>query len=157
MYGLIKEQSGFTIVEVLVAIVLIVLLAIIFLPVFGTTVGNIFFHGEADRAMTLASDKMEEAYTRQPFSYPDYDGLKDLLEEKNGNYVADIDELYDYDAKPAESDFNFAIEPSTPINVDGDAYAEFNVVGYELTIVVFYDQGDDYEKLTSFVRGEPDD
>ncbi len=155
MYSLIKEQSGFTIVEVLVAIVLIVLLAIIFLPVFGTTVGNIFFHGEADRAMTLASDKMEEAYTRQPFSYPDYDGLKDLLEEKNGNYVDDIDELYDYDEKPADKDFNFAIEPSTPIDVDGDEYTA--VVGYELTIVVFYDQGDDYEKLTSFVRGEPDD
>lgn len=135
-----KKQDGFTLVEILVAVVVLLIIATAFVPIFRTSFVNIFTYGQRDKAMALASEKMEIFYARQPL---DNNEIDKILEELSGNYISDLNNLYNYQ----NNDYNYTYE-DTFMPVEG----ENNIIGYKITIVAFYISGDRYIELSSFVR-----
>ena len=136
----LKKQDGFTLIEVIVAVVILLIIATTFVPIFRTSFVNIFTYGHKDKAMALASEKMEIFYANQPLDNTD---ITNILGELNGNYVSDVNDLYTYQ----NNDYNYTYK-DTFMPVEG----EDNIVGYVITIVSFYQNGDRYIELESFVR-----
>jgi len=155
MKNFLLKNKGFTLVEVIVSMAILALIATAFVPLFGFSFTNIFSYGERDKAMSVASDIMEELYATQPFSEESKiaDFINDDLdlEDLDGNKIAgnEVDnenELRDdYDNKNV---FNYLVKDNN-MEING---TEIN--GYEVTIVVFYKNGERHVTLTSFVRGE---
>lgn len=139
----IKNQQGFTVIEVVVSMVILVIMAAAFVTVFGTGFVNIFSAGSKNEAMTIASGNLEELYARQPLSASE---IKTYLSGENGNLV-DLSALYDYEKDDA---FNFTVEPVTAYTGTPD------VSGSIVKIVVFYRGGERHVMLSSFIREELD-
>ena len=133
------NKKGFTLVEVIVSMAILALIATAFVPLFGFSFTNIFSYGERDKAMSVASDIMEELYAEQPL--PDNFSIDD---------IEGIDENSDYFIYNSESRFK-VLKLEEDFDIDGD-----NITGYKVTIEVPYKDGDKERDvtLTSFVRGE---
>ncbi len=141
--GAFKKQDGFTLVEVIVAVVILLIIAMAFVPLFSTGTINIFSFGHRDKAMALGSEKMEIFYANQPLDNGKIDEIIDTL---SGNYVIDSNDLHTYQG----NGYNFSTEESfMPIEYESD------VSGYKVTIVVFYQNGEKHVTVVSFVRGAP--
>lgn len=128
-----QREKGFTMVEVLISMAIISLLAMSFIPLFSSSLVNIFSYGERERAMTAASDIMEHLYARQPFDEEDdieYE-IDELINENNENNKYE--------------DFSFDDEIDKEVIED--------VEGYKVTIEVKYQNEERKVTLTSFVRG----
>ena len=153
MNRLLKKQNGFTLVEVIVAVTILLVIAFAFVPLFSTTFANIFAYGEKDRAMSFASDQMEELYAIQPLS-SNPDEAKSEVEDKleEGVHIEDRDNLYKLVSENnnygADWKFNYYLGEKKPV-VDDD-----NIEGYQVDVVVFYHDGERYVELTSFVRSD---
>ncbi len=140
MLGSMKSQEGLTLVEVIIAIMLLVIIAAAFVPLFSTSFANIFTYGHKDRAMASASELFEELYANQPFA--NADAIEVIL---GSSYKVEEEDLTDYSG----NDYNYHIEESfQPISGVAD------VDGFKVTIVYFYQDGDKYVQLSSFVRGD---
>jgi len=138
---LVNNQKGLTLIEVIIAVTILTIIAVAFIPLFSTSFSNIFAYGDKDLTMAYASDQMEMLYSRQPFS--NVDELKNKL--SGGQSVDTRDDLYSYNP---DYDFNYYIEG---VNIsDGDT----DINGYKVTIVSFYREGDRKVELSSFIRGE---
>ena len=147
---LIKGKKGFTLVEVIVSMAILALIAAAFVPLFGFSFTNIFSYGERDKAMSVASDIMEELYSLQPL-----EANKELSGSfsKNGTNDLKISDLgengtYEYNGREFEVlDFD---DDFTAISNEDD------ITGYKVTIEFPYKEGDKerHVTLTSFVRGE---
>ena len=138
MYKLIKTSKGFTLVEVIVSMAILVLIATVFVPLFGYSFTNIFSYGERDTAMSVASDIMEELYAEQPLQAGSIADI-DSIEKDNSDYFIYND----------ESEFNVL-----EFEEDFDVVENNGITGYKVTIEVPYKDGDRHVTLTSFVRGE---
>ena len=125
-----QREKGFTMVEVLISMAIISLLAMSFIPLFSSSLVNIFAYGERERAMTAASDIMEHLYARQPFDNGEPD-IEELINENNENNKYE--------------DFSFDDEIDKEVIED--------VEGYKVTIEVKYQNEERKVTLTSFVRG----
>ncbi len=136
----IKKQDGFTLIEVIVAVVILLIIATVFVPIFRTSFVNIFTYGQKDKAMALASEKTEIFYARQPL---DNNDITNIIDELSGNYVSDVNDLYSYQ----NNNYNYTIEESF-MPVENNT----NISGYKITIVAFYLKGDRHVEITSFVR-----
>ena len=143
LYLIKNKQNGFTLVEVIVSMAILSILAVTFLMTFTTGFTNIFASGNKNEAMTLASDKLELLYAKQPISDDDIVSLTDSdifngkFIEENHDALYEYDKDFDYDEEGA---FNFTVEAKE--------------LGYKVTIVSFYQNAERYVTLTSFVRGE---
>ncbi len=137
MQKIFSNEKGLTLVEVIISFAILVIIAFAFIPLFGNVFANIFFFGEKDKAMTQASDYMEVLYAEQPFGADNE--IIALLELNNGTYVDNENNLLNYDEN---FEFNFTL----------DSFETIDVTGYKVTIVVFYENGGQHAKLTSFFR-----
>ena len=133
---IIKNEKGFTLIEVIVSVVILSILAVSFVPLFGFSFTNIFSYGERDKAMSVASNIMEELYAEQP-----------LEEEFSVTDIAGIEDNNDYFIYNGENEFK--LEKDEVLVVDSA-----DITGYKATIEVPYKNGERHVKLTSFVRGE---
>ncbi len=144
MIALLRTQKGFSLIEVIVAVSVLVILAFAFVPLFSTSFANIYTYGNKDQAMTFASDQLEILYASQPFS--EVADITNLLQSEDGQEISSSDDLYIYDQNYS---FNYRIVDSfTPI--DGNNSVE----GYSVTIVVFYHGGERHVEISSFIRGD---
>ena len=140
MKTIIKNNAGLTLVEVIIAMTILVIIAAAFVPLFSTSFAHIFTYGHKDRAMANASELFEELYAKQPFA--DDDEIKDIL---GNEHNVEESNLTNYDDK----DYNYYIDESfQPITGATD------VEGFKVTIVYFYQDGEKYVQLSSFVRGD---
>lgn len=149
---LIKDKKGFSLVEVIVSMAILSILAVAFLPLFGTSFANIFLFGEREGATSYASDKLELLYAGQPFASEGE--LKGVLDNGANGQDCSGGDLYDYDSG---YDFNFCVEETTqPIDNYGSVIepGEGLLEGYKVTIVVFYNNGESHIELSSFIRGD---
>lgn len=130
------NQSGFTLIEVIISIVMLSIVVLSFLTIFSTSSINIFSFGNKNSAMNVASDTMELLYSSQPYS--DSSLVVDRLLLLGGKHTEPISHNH------AGKNFNFSVKDATLLGIDG-----FNV-----TIVAFYKNGERYVELTSFVKGD---
>jgi prepilin-type N-terminal cleavage/methylation domain-containing protein len=137
MRKMFPGQNGFTVLEVIVAIALLLMMSAAVVTVFGSSYSNIFSAGNKNEAMAFASEKMEALYARQPLSAAQ---IQTYLESVNGKFISSGNDVTTYDAN---KDFNFSLETVEPIT---------GISGQKVTIVSFYKNGEAYVTLSSFLR-----
>ncbi len=145
-----KEQKGLTLIEVMIALAILGIIVVAFMPLFGVTFANIYSYGSRDEAKAKAAEQLEELYAEQPFPFegdPDIVGtLKEGVDEYQGEHIEGSEN--DLHTPPKEADFNFSVEENfEPMENEED------VKGYKVTIVFFYQDGERHVELTSFIRG----
>ncbi len=148
LQGYSKEnlKKGFTLIETLVSLAILVIMAALFMTVLSSSIKNIYSSGVTSKSFVFISEEIENLYSMQPLTYEEIEEkLKDKgkiyyvgSEDDEENY---IEEIY---KKPEGKDFNFLIKTH-----DKDGIKGFNVI-----IVYFYNNGEDYVTLTTFFRGE---
>lgn len=136
---LIKNKKGLTLVEIIVAIAILGIVSVTLISVLTTGFVNIVMSGERDRAMSVASNIMEELYANQPLdlSHGEHTDVKDYILEE---YLKEST-FYEYD---------FELEDVTTIS-------EESYQGFEILVKVFYNDGNRHVRLRSFVRGVQND
>jgi prepilin-type N-terminal cleavage/methylation domain-containing protein len=139
MRKMFPGQNGFTVLEVIVAIALLLMMSAAVVTVFGSSYSNIFSAGNKNEAMAFASEKMEALYARQPINAA---GIQTYLESVNGKFISTGNDITIYDADKA---FNFSLETVQPIT---------GVSGQKVTIVRFYRNGSAHVSLSSFLRSD---
>lgn len=131
----LKRSEGFTLIELLASIIILGLIAVAFVNIFSAGFGSIFFAGNRDRAMSYASEVMEQLYRVHGNA-----GFE-------GNTMAVIQGVVD-DVQARAS--GYAIEYSLPPSVE--PFADHEQDGYKVTVTVRYNDGDGKVTLTSFFR-----
>ncbi|MFW6270723.1 MAG: type IV pilus modification PilV family protein [Bacillota bacterium] len=124
MKDIINNQKGLTLIEIMIAIVILGMIFVSFLSFFGGSMADLFYLRNRKEAVALASSKMEKIYALQPVKEEDINDLKQEL--------ADSDDV----------DISFEVKNNSEEN------------GYKVIIKVTYQPGDRTVELTSFVRGE---
>ena len=134
----IKNNKGFTLVEVLISIVILSIIIFSFLHLFGSGFISIFSMGIKDRALAEASDIMEKIYNKQEAE----GGLSGISEiEGIINEISPSLEFFD----------SYSISEILPFENNND-----DIKGYKVTINVTFQSGDVERQasLTSFFRGK---
>ncbi len=124
------QNDGFTLIEVLVAMVILGIMIVAFMNVFGTAFTNIFLSGQRDHAFAQASEVLEVVYDAQRPAGLSHSALSTLLNSIGGNVQYDI------------------VSPITPMTGMSE--------GHKLTIRVPYGFGRT-AILETFVRGDDND
>jgi len=127
---LFSSNKGFSLVEVLVALTVLVILIGAFANFLGWSVTSIFDDGQKTRAIAEAEKKLERLY----YSMDNY--------ASDQEYVGNCNEVTVKDPNRIR---NFCVEEVT--HVGG------NVEGYNVTVVVFYKNGERYVSISSFIEG----
>lgn len=125
--GLMQSQ-GFSLVEVMVASVLLAVLIVTFTNFFGWNVTSIFDTGQRTEAIAEAEKKLEKLhYSMDDYeSDPEYTSPGTVLTYQNRSR-------------------NFCVEE--------ESYAGGSIQGYKVTVVVFYKSGERQAAITSFIQG----
>jgi len=124
----------------LVALAILVVMAALFMTVFGSSVKNIYSSGVKSKSFVSISEEIEKLYSMQPFT--DEEEISNKLSIK-GNEVKLVEKEKLYD-KPEGKDFNFLIETNS----------KNGIKGYNVTFVYFYNNRENYVTITTFFRGE---
>lgn len=134
--AMLKNRKGVTLVEILVAFAILSVIAAAFLLLFSTSITNIFNFGAESRAVARTTENMEALYNLENPTGTDIEAELDAM---NGKKALDSTSLYDYDSN---FNFNYYYEGSdTGLSS-----------GYEVTMVMFYRNGEKYVDLKSFIR-----
>lgn len=144
MFNQLKDKKGFTLVEVIIAMAILGIITISIITVFSSSFSNIFSMGNRSKAIAVASQKLEVLYTI-PISMRDSTTIKNTLLDDETIFV-EGDETLLYQ----QSDKNltrFKIQPKKLMDYNGEK------IGYEITIVVFYQNGQRHVTLNTFIRG----
>ena len=142
---LIENQKGFTLIEIMLALVILGMMAISFLAFFGNSLTNIFQIRARKEALALATNKMENIYALQPVDLSineNYEFMEDLLTAEN--YVVKYDDENDLYKLYAQS------------HKQGIICIEKNDQGFKVSIEINY-RKEKTIKLTSFIRGKEGD
>lgn len=139
----IREQKGFTLLEIVVSIAVIGILATVFFSLFSFGFVGISSVGSKDNAIAQASKLLEQLYGKQGEDGFSEGKIITILEENNGKHVENKEDLYEYEVG---EDIVFFIEEVTPFEGEEDIIVD------EVTIVVFYQNGARHATLTSFFR-----
>lgn len=132
------NECGFSLVEILVAMLLLSVMVIAFFNLFDAGLFNVFSSGQRNDALELAFEKMERLYARtSPTSGNDLNTKDDIHE-----YLTDRDGFFVDDGQDPNSAHPFSFylvdtanEPKVLLTAGVDPY---EVDGVEVTIVVFY-------------------
>ncbi len=125
----LSQNKGFSLVEVLVAMAVLTILVVSFTIFFGWNITSIFETGQRSQAVAEAEKKLEKLH----YSMDNY--------ASDPEYVSSEDVL----VKDPDRDRNFCVEEVT--------YVDGSVEGYNVTVVVFYKNGERYVSLSSFIEG----
>lgn len=132
----LANKKGMTLIEILIAFLLMSILTSAFLLVFSSGVVNILDFGSRSRALAAANEAMEDAYSIQE---PTQELIVAEFNALNGNQITNLPDLYTY---TAGKDFNYFIQ-----------YTDTTVSkGFRVTIVYFFRSGEKFIDLESFVR-----
>lgn len=127
-----NSNQGFTLVEVLVAMVVLTIIVIAFTAFFGWNVTSIFDTGEKSRAIAKAESKLEKLYG----SMENYKNDPDY-----------VDNCENVSIRTGSRDCNFCVTKEA-YNFQGSS-----VDGYNVQVVVFYSNGERHVSLSSFIEG----
>lgn len=131
----LANKKGMTLIEILIAFLLMSILTSAFLLVFSSGVVNILDFGSRSRALAAANQAMEDVYSIQE---PTQGLIVGKLNALNGVQITNSPDLYTYKGK----DFNYFIQ-----------YIDTTVSsGFRVTIVYFFRSGEKFIDLESFVR-----
>lgn len=149
----LKNQKGFTLVEVLISMVILGIVVFSFLNLFGTSFVNIYSMGTKDRAMAKASDIMDILYREQGNAGFDAIGtVRNVIANNFSGFNPGVDgdgnltgNLFQNDASYQG---NYKIK-----EING--HFEGAIPGYNVTIYVSYTASGEQSEitLTSFFRG----
>ena len=136
------DEKGFTLIEVLVALTLLIIIAFAFIPLFSSSFFNIFTYGHRDKAVAQSSEYLEvinanSTYASKAAVIEDLDDMGGYSIEPSGDSLSDHQPGYS---------FNYHIEENI------EPYA--GVTGFKVSVSVFYRAGDRHVTLTTFVREE---
>ncbi|KAF1086571.1 hypothetical protein SPSYN_00290 [Sporotomaculum syntrophicum] len=124
-------NKGFSLVEVMVALIVLVIMVGAFVNFFGWSITSIFADGEKTRAVAEAEKKLEHLHNSMDNYYTDTE------------YVNDYNDVF---IKYPDRVRNFCVEEVTRLNGI--------VEGYNVTVVVFYHNGERHVSVSSFIEGE---
>lgn len=124
------SNKGFSLVEVLVALAILVILVAAFTNFFSWNIISIIDNGQKSQAVAEAEKKLEQLY----YSMDNY--------VDDPEYVSNCNDIL---VKQPDRNCNFCVEEVTYI--DGD------VEGYNVTVVVFYKNGERHVDIHDFVEG----
>lgn len=132
---ILYNKKGMTLIEVIVALAILRILSVAFLEMFGNSYATVFKSGHRTNAnMELQSiaDNLN-AYT----SVDDV-GITNYMNGKGYNKVTNVDNI----ATKVSGDVNYYIRTVEVIS---------NTEGYQVTILQFFNNGNDFVKVTTFV------
>ena len=144
MDEIFSVNRGFTLIEVVIAIVLLGTFVLALLPVLGNSSIRIFNFGRDDKAVTVASNLMETLYQKiidtdqiDEKDWPDFVEQQFYFNGQNIN-VEYIDNCQEILNKTDKNELRFC-----KIIKNG---------GYQLNVLFFYNNGNEQISLNSFVR-----
>lgn len=135
--GIKNKKDGFTLIEIIVASVILIIIAALIINVIMTGMLNVNRFGESNIAMTNASGIIEHLYSLQPLTL-----AKIKLEVENISdavFVASEDDLKAYTGH----DINYTVS---------DFPDTVNKKGYKIVLTVFYNRGESSVSVSSFLR-----
>lgn len=142
-----NNSKGLTLVELLISLLIISILVFAFTTFFSWNVTSIFDTGKRSEAIARAEKKLEELYYKEDREryFSDNKYLSDPSEDE---YVANINEVTSYSSKARQ----FSVVPYEK-TYEEDGITK-TVKGYSVTVVSFYQNGERYVTLTSFIEAD---
>jgi len=134
-----KKESGLTLVEVLVGIIIIALFIGVFTQFMGVSLSSVFSWGERTKAITSAEEKMERI---NAIAVQNDGDLSSLKTDPDPEYVAHADRFVYITGKNRQ----FSLVDTTKV-IDG-----INVNGTAVYIIAFYKNGQAHVEVTSFIE-----
>jgi len=138
------SKEGFSLVEVLVAMLVLLILVVAFTPLLSWSFNTIFNEGRKSQAIATA---MEETDKLTAIIWNAEKPITSL--ENIDECVSSADLLKDRSKKWVFCYKQYA--PENPKQIIENGVTK-NVLGYDIAVVVFYEQGKYYVKLESFIK-----
>ena len=145
-----NSKKGFTLIEVMAAVTILLILLIAFVYLIGWNFTSIFMMGEKSQAIASTKEKID---------------LLDYMIRNSNDLANDLNsdsECVTRDnlltGSPVANERRFCYEvfdDDNPKQVEYDGEIE-EIKGYEVTVVVFYNEGDSHVEFTSFTEKDND-
>lgn len=147
--SLIKKQfsnKGMTLVEVLVSIIILSIIVVAFTNLLGWSSSNIFTMGVKSQAVATAMEITDRIGHEVAMTNNSEQGIAALEGDINWVGSKDFNYLYTEDSKTKEQVFYYDAKYK---EVEDAITSE--IEGYEVTVVVFYEEAKYHVKLESFI------
>jgi len=138
------SKEGFSLVEVLVAMLVLLILVVAFTQLLSWSFSTIFNEGRKSQAIATAMEETDKLTTIIWNAENPITSLENIDE-----CVSSADLLKDRSKEWVFCYKQYASENPKQIIENG---ATKNVLGYDIAVVVFYEQGKYYVKLESFIK-----
>ncbi len=139
------SNKGITLVEVIVALMILTILTVAFTNLMGFNFINIFNMGEKSKAIAKAMEKTDQLNVLV-WNAENTDEATAALENSDNGWV-DLDDLPADNTKDCVYDFEYIPDK----DLDGT-----NVEGYDVTVIAYYPEDFKYHvKLESFILLTP--
>lgn len=143
-----NEDKGMTLVEVLVAMVILLILVVAFTSFIGWNFTSIFIMGEKSKAIASAMEKTDQLYALV-WNAGDPTTAEYLLKNPEMGWKEAYEDIFDgTDGIP-----EYYYEKRT-VEVEDGSYISYEE-GFEVTVVVSYREGMHHVELESFIK-EPE-
>ena len=145
---IVYNETGFTLLEVVVSIAILSLFTLVVTQFMGISITDIFLRGEQSKALAAAEDKMENIYAVAENVGAATNLAKNTTLTSIPGYVsceddADVDTVL---VNGADYSPIFCLQNVTNPSEDGGA-----ATGTQVTVVVFYHNGQHKIKLNDFI------
>ena len=132
---ILYDKKGMTLIEIIVALAILAMVSVTFLTMFGNSYSTIFKSGHRTNAnMELQSiaDNLNAHKSVDDVDITDYMNGKGYKKVTNAGNIA----------TKVSGDVNYYIRPVETIS---------NTAGYQVTILKFFNNGNDFVKVTTFI------
>ena len=143
-----QKEEGFSLIEILIGLVVLLVMVIIFTQSIGFNYLSIFHTGERNRATVSAQNKLE-LISAMALQYETLTAMKEDLAENDEEYLEEFGDLNELGDTVGDGR-RFTLEEAFN-DIDGE-----EVEGYEVTVIVFYNNGTFHVRLISFIEGDID-
>ena len=133
---LLHEKKGMTLIEIVVAVAILGIIMVCLLTIFGSGFATIFKSGYRTNTTMIVQSIVDDLNVQK---FADNVAIKTYLNGKGYNQVLNISNLI---VKVSGKDVNYYI---------GGLETIANTQGYQVTILMFFKNGHDFVKVTSFV------
>ena len=132
---ILYDKKGMTLIEIIVALAILGMVSVTFLTVFGNGYSTIFKSGHR----TVANMELQSiADGLNANRFVDDANITNYMNLKGYHKVINVGDI----ATKVSGDVNYYIKPVETIS---------NTAGYQVTILKFFNNGNDFVKVTTFI------